>query len=46
MSTATIIIALVLMFIAFKLLTGIVKFGAIALIAVIGIYLLANGGFA
>ena len=44
MSIATILIALVLIFIAWKVLMGVVKFGAIALIAVVAIYLLANGG--
>ncbi len=46
MSIATILIALVLVFIAWKVLMGVVKFGAIALIAVVAIWFLANGGFA
>jgi hypothetical protein len=43
-SIVTIIVALVLIFLAWKVLMGVVKFGAIILIAVVAIYLLANGG--
>ena len=43
---ATILIALVVGFIAWKLLVGLVKFGALALIAVAAIYFLSQGGFA
>jgi|TARA_R110002012_G_scaffold48060_10_gene125534 hypothetical protein len=46
MSIATILIALVVGFIAWKLLVGLVKFGALALIAVAAIYFLSQGGFA
>ena len=44
MSVATIVIALVLIFIAFKVLKGVIKFGLIALIAVAAIYFLSQGG--
>jgi hypothetical protein len=44
MSIATIIIALVLIFIAFKVVKGVIKFGLIALIAVAAIYFLTQGG--
>jgi hypothetical protein len=44
MSIATILIALVLIFIAWKVVKGIVKFGLIALIVVAAIYFLTQGG--
>lgn len=44
MSIATILIALVLGFVASKVLVGIVKFGALAIIAVAAIYFLSQGG--
>ena len=44
MSVLTIVIALVLMFIAFKVVKGVIKFGLIALILVAAIYFLAQGG--
>ena len=44
MSVATIVIALVLIFIAFKVLKGVIKFGLIALIVVAAIYFLSQGG--
>ena len=40
----TILVALVLAFIAWKVLMGLVKFGALALIAVAAIYFLTQGG--
>ncbi|MXP14224.1 hypothetical protein GRI44_05610 [Altererythrobacter confluentis] len=43
MSIATIIIALVLMFVAFKVLTGILKFGAIIAVLLIAAYLVSQG---
>ena len=46
MSIATIIIALVLIFIAWKVVKGVVKFGLIALIIVAAIYFLSQGGMA
>ncbi len=46
MSIVTIIVALALIFIAWKVLMGIVKFGAIILIVVAAIYFLSQGGFA
>ena len=45
-SIVTIIVALVLAFIAWKVLMGVVKFGAIILIVVAAIYFLSQGGFA
>ena len=44
MTVTTIIIALVLIFIAFKVLKGVIKFGLIALIVVAAIYFLSQGG--
>ena len=46
MSIATIIIALVLIFIAWKVLMGVVKVGAILLIVVAAAWFLTQGGFA
>ena len=46
MSIATILIALVVGFIAWKVLIGLVKFAALALIAVAVIYVLSQGSFA
>lgn len=43
MSIVTIIIALILMFIAFKVLTGILKFGAIIVIVLMAAYLFSQG---
>ncbi len=45
MSIVTILIALVLAFIAWKVLTGVLKFGAIVLIVAAAIYLASQGGF-
>ncbi|GGA04206.1 hypothetical protein GCM10010923_11620 [Blastomonas marina] len=44
MEIGTIIVALILIWIAWKVLMGIVKFGAIALIVVAAIYFLSQGG--
>jgi hypothetical protein len=44
-SIATIIIALVLVFIAWKVLTGLLKVGAIVLVIALAVYFLAQGGF-
>ena len=44
MDIATILIALVLIFIAWKVVKGVIKFGLIALIAVAAIYFLTQGG--
>ncbi|MBO6768652.1 MAG: hypothetical protein JJ901_10195 [Erythrobacter sp.] len=44
MSIATILIALIVGFIAWKLLVGLVKFGVLAVIAVAAIYILSQGG--
>jgi hypothetical protein len=44
MSIVTIVIALVAVFIAWKVLTGAIKLGVIALIAVAAIYFLSQGG--
>ncbi|MEB3414816.1 hypothetical protein VCJ71_01920 [Alteriqipengyuania sp. WL0013] len=44
MTITTIIVALVLVFIAWKVLMGLVKFGVIALIVIAAIYFLSQGG--
>ena len=44
MSIATILIALVLAFLAWKLVTGVIKFGVIAVIIVAAIWFLTQGG--
>ncbi|MFA9201427.1 MAG: hypothetical protein ACEQR8_09640 [Cypionkella sp.] len=44
MDILTIIIALVLIFIAWKVVKGVIKFGLIALIAVAAIWFLTQGG--
>ena len=45
MSIVTILIALVLLFVAWKVITGIIKFGVMALIVLVAGYLLYSGGF-
>ena len=45
MEIATILVVLVVCFIAWKVLTGIVKFGLIALVLLAGFYFLSQGGF-
>jgi hypothetical protein len=44
MTIAAILIAVVAAFLAFKLVKGVIKFGVLALIAVVVIYFLAKGG--
>jgi hypothetical protein len=44
MTLLAIIVALVLAFLAFKFVKGMIKFGVIALIAVVVIFFLWNGG--
>ena len=44
MTIVAIIIALVLAFLAFRFIVGMMKFGVIAVIAVVVIYFLAKGG--
>ena len=44
MSIVTVLIALVLAFLAWKLVTGVIKFGLIAVIIVAAIWLLTQGG--
>jgi len=44
MSIATIIIALILIVIAWKVLTGLVKIGAIVLVIALAAYFLTQGG--
>ncbi|MEO6153796.1 MAG: hypothetical protein ABIT09_01900 [Croceibacterium sp.] len=44
MSIVTIVIALVVVFIAWKLLTGVLKIGAILAVVLIAAYLLSRGG--
>jgi hypothetical protein len=46
MDIVTILVALVLIFIAWKVLSGIIKFGLIAVVIVAAIYFLTQGGFA
>lgn len=46
MGIATILIALIVGFIAWKLLVGLVKFGVLAVIAVAAIYILSQGSLA
>ncbi len=46
MDIVTILIALVLIFVAWKVLMGLVKFGAIALIVIAAVYFLSQGSFA
>ena len=45
MEIGTVIVALVLIVIAYKVLSGIVKFGLIALVIVAAIWFLTQGGF-
>ena len=45
MSWVTILIAIALLFVAWKVITGIVKFGVMALIVVVAAYVLLNGGW-
>ena len=44
MEITTIVVALVVIFIAWKVLTGIVKFGLIALVIAAAIWFLTQGG--
>ncbi len=44
MGIVTILVALVLAWIAWKVLVGVVKFGALAIIVVVAIYFLSQGG--
>lgn len=44
MDIVTILVALVLVFIAWKVLMGLVKFGAIIVIVIAAIWLLSSGG--
>lgn len=45
MSWVTILIALALLFVAWKVITGIIKFGVMALIVIVAGYVLYNGGW-
>jgi len=45
MEIGTIIIALILVFIAWKVLTGLIKVGAVVLIVALAAYFLTQGGF-
>ncbi len=45
MGIATIIIALILIVIAWKVLTGLLKVGAIVVVVALAAYLLTQGGF-
>jgi hypothetical protein len=44
MTLVAILVAVVLAFLAFRFVTGMIKFGVIAIIAVAVIYFLAKGG--
>ena len=44
MSIVTILVALVLAFLAWKLVTGVIKFGLIAVIVIAAIWFLTQGG--
>jgi hypothetical protein len=44
MSIVAILVAVVLAFLAFKFVTGLIKFGVLALIAIAVIYVLSQGG--
>ncbi len=46
MDIVTILVALALLVVAWKVITGIIKFGVMALIVIVAGYLLFNGGFA
>lgn len=46
MEWATLIIAAILLFVAWKVITGIIKFGVMALIVVVAGYLFMSGGLA
>ena len=46
MDIVTILIALALLVVAWKVITGIIKFGVMALIVLVAGYMLFNGGFA
>ena len=46
MDIVTILVALVLIFIAWKMLSGMIKFGLIAVVIVAAIYFLTQGSFA
>ncbi len=43
MSIVAILVAVVLAFLAFKFVTGLIKFGVLALIAIAGIYFISQG---
>ena len=44
MSIVAIIVAVVLAFLAFRFVTGLIKFGVLALIVLVVLYFLAKGG--
>jgi hypothetical protein len=44
MTIVAILIAVVLAFLAFKFVTGLIKFGVLALIALVVLFFLAKGG--
>lgn len=46
MDIVTILVALVLAFLAWKLVTGVIKFGLIAVIVIAALYFLTQGGMA
>ena len=44
MTLVAILVAVVHAFLAFRFVTGLIKFGVLALIALVVLYVLANGG--
>ena len=46
MDIVTMLVALVLAFLAWKLVTGVIKFGLIAVIVIAALYFLTQGGMA
>ncbi|UIP05681.1 hypothetical protein LY632_08135 [Erythrobacter sp. SDW2] len=46
MDILTILVALALLVVAWKVITGMIKFGVMALIVIVAGYMLFNGGFA
>lgn len=46
MDIVTILVAVALLVVAWKVITGIIKFGVMALIVIVAGYMLFNGGFA
>lgn len=45
MDIVTVLVALALLFVAWKVITGMIKFGVMALIVIVAGYMLYSGGF-